>query len=356
MSGQSWLRRRFSSSREFGETCGNIRSEDVDRLIELSFFLHFYLEFDEGKMYASRLPLLLLSRELWRRKGVSERWGSIGGDGWLEFCSAISMSLAFGHGTLQDLPLAAKLLVDGYSKSKSECSFPFQLIRIGVTSYQVVGKLSNEKLDAIDHEEDSWIEDDGCPGEEFPLFWQKNLPEADEGRMRRFLNDNGEVNEYLKSVGGLENFLNWDSFLQELRVYASDQTFHFFPESWVDAITNDDVSVIMKAVGNPAFGNKGLVSLFWCRASHSIAELVRLGRIGLSPEKILELAARNLPDGIEVLKAIERKWPGLIRGYRDARGQSLLQKMDRELVFGAWRWFLGDDAMKTKSRLLIEGL
>ena len=266
------------------------------------------------------------------------------------------MSLAFGHGTLQDLPLAAKLLVDGYSKSKSECSFPFQLIRIGVTSNQVVGKLSNEKLDAIDHEEDSWIEDDGCPGEEFPLFWQKNLPQADEGRMRRFLNDNGEVNEYLKSVGGLENFLNWDSFLQELRVYASDQAFHFFPESWVDAITNDDVSVIMKAVANPAFGNKGLVSLFWCGASHSIAELVRLGRIGLSPEKILELAARNLPDGIEVLKAIERKWPGLIRGYRDARGQSLLQKMDRELVFGAWRWFLGDDAMKTKSRLWIEGL
>ena len=356
MRGQSWLRRRFSSSREFNENCGSIRSSDVDLLLDMSFLLHLDLEFDERKMDAFRLPLLLLTRELWRRKGLRKRRSNVGNDGWLEFCSEISMRVAFGDGTQQDLPLAAKLLVDGYSKSKSHCCFPFHLIRIGVTADQIVGKLSNEKLDAIDREEDSWIEDDGCPGEEFPLFWQKNLPQADEGRMRRFLNDNGEINEYLKSVGGLENFLNWDSFLQELRVYASDQAFHFFPESWVEAITDDDVSVIMKAVGNPAFGNKGLVSLFWCGASHSIAELVRLGRIGLAPEKILELATRNLPDGIDVLKAIERKWPGLIRGYRDARGQSLLQKMDRELVFGAWRWFLGDDAMRTKSRLWIEGL
>ena len=350
------MRNRNIYSREFSENCGSIRSGDVDLLLDMSFILHLDLEFDRRKMDAFRLPLLLLTRELWRRKGLRKRRSNVGSDGWLEFCSEISMRVAFGDGTQQDLPLAAKLLVDGYSKSKSHCCFPFHLIRIGVTADQVVGKLSEEKLRALYDEEDQWIEDDGCPGEEFPSFWQKNLLQADEGRKLRFLNDNGEIDEYLKSVGGEGVFLNWDSLLQEFRVYASDQKFHYFPESWVEAIAKDDVPAIMKAVGSPAFGNKGLVSLFWCGASHSIAELVRLGRMGLAPEKILELATRNLPDGIEVLKAIERKWPGLIRGYRDARGQSLLQKMDRELVFGAWRWFLGDEAMKTKSRLLIEGL
>ena len=87
-------------------------------------------------------------------------------------------------------------------------------------------------------------------------------------------------------------------------------------------------------------GERG--ELFWCGATRSLAAVIDADKADLSPTDAAAFAVRNLPDAVEVFESIERRWPGTLKTYRDEKGLSLLQKSEQELIFGAWRWFLGN--------------
>lgn len=338
----SWQERRIERSRELSLRLREIKDGDVGEIVRLARFIAVDSELDFSKMNAFRFPLLLLGRELWRRAGTVGG-DKVGSDEWYDFNSEIAMGIALGEGVRQNLPLAYEMLLDGFAKVEQPGCFPHHFIEIGATADVVRDRLPDAKLAQLQDEEECWLEDDGIPGENpaIPFGWWMDKRPVEREAVDLALNDHGEVNALLKNVGGTESFLDWSSLRREFAFYGSDNEFHYFAPEWVEAIAKDDVGKVMAIVDSPAFGYKGLMSLFWCGATRSLAAVIDADKADLSPTDAAAFAVRNLPDAVEVIESIERRWPGTVEAYRDERGLSLLQKSEQELIFGAWRWFLG---------------
>lgn len=343
---KTWNESRIDRCRRFTADLGGMDENDVALFVRHSRFFDIDSNLERQKAETVRLPLLFLGRELWRRAG---RVGGneVGGDEWLDYCSEIAMSIAFGRGTSQDVPLAYGMLLDGFSKSKSPCSFPHHFVELGATADVVQDRLSDAKLNLLVDEEEVWLEDDGCPcHKEIPFGWW-NKPPVDSERIKRVLNDNHEIDSIIDSSNGGEDFLDWSSLRREFAYYSGDPEYRFFEKDWVEAIANDDVAKVVAMANDPAFGHKGVMSLFWCGAPKSLSRLIANDALDLSPSDLAAFAVRNLPNDTCLLEVVERRWPGTLKSYRDEKGATLLRKMNRELIFGAWRRFLGDARAET---------
>ena len=352
-----WDERRVSWSRELSTLLAGIGENDIGEVVYLGRHISTHSELGWAKMKSFSFPLLLLGRELWRSSGAVDGQ-RVESDEWYDFTSEIAMSIALGAGIRQNLPLAYEMLLDGFTKVEQPGCFPHHFIEIGATADVVRDRLPEAKLAQLQDEEECWLEDDGMPGENpaIPFGWWMDKRPVERIAVDLALNDHGEVNGVLKNVGGSEFFLDWSSLRQEFAFYGGDNEFHYFPQEWVEAIAKDDVGKVLRIGIDPAFGKKGIISLFWCGARDSLVALIERGKVDIPPSELAAFAVRNFPDDLCVVRAVERRWPGTLVSYRDDHGRTFLQKMDAELIFGGWRMFFGDMATRMPIRNFLRDL
>lgn len=307
--------------------CFALMEGDLNALPSLLWNLRSHSGFKRSGILRARFPALLWLREYEKVHG--KLGNGYPGSAMGEMDEDLIEAIAYGCGVNQDLYLARELYVDAWDRYKwGPCAshFVWGLINIGFTSADrtpeevAMGKYDEELIRLLEKEEDAWLEDHGCPGEDVNIPWVSWwCPPADlNARVQRF-QGMGENRDNLQ-----DDYWSVKSFAYECGLYAQD-------------------------------AYRDMIGEFWCGDSVSVKLRIDAGGLDMvGKERAVELAARHFADDGSVLEAIDRRWPRAIETYRDGRGRDIEDRVRGELLFGAWRRFVNMDVVGKELRGFLE--